>query len=128
MNNSEVNWGLIVHRLDAIVKSQDEFKEKLEEISETVTKIETIKHSVDELKTWKKNVEEVMPVTDMKAIVEWKKKIDDVVSPTQLEDHIKDIDKLKTFKTRSTMIWTVVQGIILLLYFLNEAFGIFKPH
>jgi hypothetical protein len=122
---SEVNWELIVHRLDSIVDSQIDFAQQLKEIDEKVTKIETIKHSVDGLKDWKKEIDGVLPVSDMKNFVEWKCKIDEVVSPTQLKEHIKEIENLKTFKTKSTMIWVVVQAMVFILYFLDRAFDLF---
>jgi len=122
---AEVNWELIVHRLDTIVKSQDDFKTKLNEIDEKVTKIETIKHTVDGLKKWKDSIDGVLPVSDMKTLTEWKGKIDDVVSPTQLKEHINEIGYLKTFKTKATMIWIVIQAAVFIIYFLDKAFGIF---
>ena len=122
---AEVNWELIVHRLDTIVKSQDDFKTKLNEIDEKVTKIETIKHTVDSIKKWKDSVGEVLPVSDMKALTEWKGKIDEVVSPTQLKEYITEIGKLKVFQTKATMIWIVIQALVFIIYFLDKSFGLF---
>tara|TARA_R100000664_G_C2637054_1_gene63856 strand:+ start:175 stop:519 length:345 start_codon:yes stop_codon:yes gene_type:complete len=50
----------------------------------------------------------------------WKTKIDDVVSAPQLAAHIEEIDNLKTFKTRATFIFSVVQGVILIGAFLMK--------
>lgn len=122
----EVNWELIVHRLDAIVSSQCEFKAKLNEIDEKMTKIETIKHSVDLLKKWKDDVDAVLPISDMKNITEWKSKIDDVVSPTQLKEYIIDLNNLKLFKAKSTMIWFVIQCMVFILLFLDKIFDLFS--
>ena len=39
----------------------------------------------------------------------WKEKIDEVVSPSQLQSAIKEIEDLKLFKTKSVTIFAVVQ-------------------
>lgn len=122
----EVNWELIVHRLDTIVESQSETKDWIKEVNQKISKLDKIEEALDDLKDWKKEIDETMSVTDMNNMVEWKKKIEDIVSPSQLKEHINDIGKLKTFRTKATMIWVIIQAIILILYFLNEAFGIFK--
>ena len=113
---SEANWELIVHRLDTIVQGQNDFRQQLIDINKSLAKLDTIKQDVDDLKKWKELIESVLPITDMKSIVEWRDKMDDVVSPSQLKGHIDDIDTLKTFKTKGTMIWVVVEGIIVVLY------------
>ena len=54
---------------------------------------------------------------------EWRKDMSEIVSPTQLKEVRKDVDKLKTFKTVSTTAWVIVQilfGVALAL------FGVFK--
>jgi len=126
---SEVNWELVVHRLDTIVKSQDEFKQQLDDIDEKLVKLETIKHTIETLEDWKKKVDDVLGITDMKNIIEWKSKLDDVISPSQLKEHIcridKKIEELESFKTKSTMIWITIQAIIFILYFLDKTFHIF---
>ena len=123
---SEVNWELIVHRLDTIVKSQDEFKAQLREIGDEVSKINSIKEGVDNLKEWKDKVEEIMPIKDMESIVEWKKKVDEVISPTQLKELITEVEKLKSFKIKATMLWVVIQAIVFFLYYLFLPFTIVK--
>jgi hypothetical protein len=125
---SEANWELIIHRLDSIVLSQNDFRQQLSDINRSLAKLDTIIQDVNELKKWKESVESILPVADMKSIVEWRNKMDEVVSPTQLKDRMDDIDKLKTFKTNSTMIWFVVQGLILVLYFVMNSINFFsKP-
>jgi hypothetical protein len=122
---SEANWELIVHRLDSIAKMQSDVNSKLDELHEKVTKIETIKHSVDSLKKWKEDVERELPVSDMIAMKEWKGKVDEVVSPTQLKEYITEINNLKTFKTKATMIWVVIQAVVFILLFLDKIFNLF---
>ena len=60
---------------------------------------------------------------DIIDIKEWRKDVSEIVSPTQLKEVRKDVDKLKTFKTVSTTAWVIVQilfGIAIAL------FGVFK--
>lgn len=123
---SEANWELIVHRLDTIVKGQDEFNKKLQGIDERLMKIDSIKQEVEVLREWKKSVDAVMPVSDMKSLSDWREKIDEVVSPSQLKEHIDELENLKIFKTRATMIWVVIQAVILIVYLLNDVFNVFK--
>jgi hypothetical protein len=40
---------------------------------------------------------------------EWKGKIDEVASPTQLNEHIKRLDELETFKTKAVTIFAAIQ-------------------
>jgi hypothetical protein len=124
---SEANWELIVHRLDAIVLGQSDLKLDIKEINKKLAILDTIKQDVDEFKKWKDLVENTMPVTDMKSITEWRDKMDEVISPTQLKEKIDEIDKLKTFKTKATTIWVVVQAIVFLLLFGIEISKAFKP-
>jgi phage shock protein A len=122
---SEINWELIIHRLDSIAKNQEELKTKINDTHDKVSKMEVMQINIDTVVKWKESVDKVLSVNDMKAISEWKDKIEDVVSPTQLKTYISDIDSLKTFKTKATMIWAVVQGIVFIIYFL-DSIGLFK--
>ena len=57
---------------------------------------------------------------------ERKKRIDDVVSPTQLELYLKEIDDLKSFKIKATMVWVLIQAIVFILYYVFLPFTIIK--
>jgi|10_taG_2_1085330.scaffolds.fasta_scaffold113224_3 uncharacterized coiled-coil DUF342 family protein len=71
-----------------------------------------------------KNGTQIKRVQDeIKELKEWRKDVSEIVSPTQLKEVRKDVDKLKTFKTISTTAWVIVQiifGIAIAL------FGVFK--
>ena len=45
-------------------------------------------------------------VQDLKA---WKEKMDDVASPPQLREAMKDVEELKTFKTKAVTMFMVIQ-------------------
>jgi hypothetical protein len=122
---SEVNWELVIHRLDTIARNQEELKTKVDDTHEKVSKMEVMQINIDSIVKWKESVDKVLSVNDMKAMGEWKDKIEDIVTPTQLKAYISDIDSLKTFKTKATMIWAVVQGIVFIIYFL-DSIGLFK--
>lgn len=120
----EVNWGLIVHRLNSIAKNQEDFGDKLTLIEEKLTKLESIKLSIEDLKSWKESIQETVSKNDLKELRDWKKKCDDISSPLQLKQTLRDVENLKVFKTQSLMVWAVVQAIMLVLIFL-EKFNIF---
>jgi septation ring formation regulator EzrA len=71
-----------------------------------------------------KNGTQIKRVQDeIKELKEWRKDVSEIVSPTQLKEVRRDVDKLKTFKTISTTAWVIVQilfGIAIAL------FGVFK--
>ena len=46
-----------------------------------------------------------------KELWRWKQNIDEVASPTQLDQAIKDVTELKTFKTQAITVWIVVQTL-----------------
>lgn len=48
-------------------------------------------------------------VTELKA---WKEKIDEVASPTQLRNTLKEIEELKTFRTKAIAIFMAVQTMM----------------
>ncbi len=112
---AEINWELIVHRLDEIVKSQTEIKPRLDEIDKKLMRIETLNEKVDEIRTWKEHMLEVMSPKDLEDMREWKKKVDELVTPTQLRQLLKEFEALKTFKTQALMIWVVVEAITVVI-------------
>ena len=116
----QVNWELIVHRLDTIARSQEATTDKLNTIEEKLTKFETMKDTVDDLKSWKNTLQEVVSTNELKDLRLWKQKMDEITSPTLLNGTLKDVDKLKTFRTQALMIWAVVQAIMVGLIFLKD--------
>lgn len=120
MHDDELNWELIVHRLDSIAKYQEVTSSKLDIIEEKLTKLETIKHSVNDLKNWKDSISNTVSINELKDIKEWKRKFDEIISPSQLKKTLEDIDKFKIFKTQALMIWAVVQAAMVVLIFLEK--------
>jgi hypothetical protein len=54
---------------------------------------------------------------------EWKQKIDEVVSPTQLQKLVKEIEDLNSFKTKAVTIFAVVQFAMAFLVMLSKIMG-----
>jgi hypothetical protein len=118
----EINWELIVHRLDEIVKSQTEIKPRLDEIDKKLMRIETLNEKVDEIKEWKEVMLGIMSPKDLEDMREWKKRVDELVTPTQLRQMLKEFEALKTFKTQALMIWVVVQAITVIIAMWEKLF------
>jgi|TARA_R110002012_G_scaffold193713_1_gene361398 predicted nuclease with TOPRIM domain len=82
----------------------------LKELSSLATNIESLNNEIQELK------QEIARMREREDRVEelrnWKDKIDEVVSPSQLQAAIKEIDTLKEFKTKSITIFMVVQFLM----------------
>lgn len=112
-----VNWGVVINQLETIVEAQKETKEKLKSIEESINKIEFLSEGVKELKEWKKDVQDTISINELEDLKVWKKKMEEIISPKQLPKLLEEFEKLKTFKTQATMIWVVVQAIMLLIMF-----------
>lgn len=67
------------------------------------TELQDVKNQLTELKAKEDRVQ------DLKV---WKEKMDDIASPPQLREAIKEIEELKTFKTKAVTIFMVVQALM----------------
>ena len=80
---------------------------ELERLNDSISKlnkeIQSLKQQITEMKVRED------AVTDLK---NWKSAVDEVASPSQLRYVIKDIEKLKTFKTQAVTIFLIVQALI----------------
>ena len=65
-----------------------------------------------EIQDLKREIAEMKVKEDFaKELWRWKQNIDEVASPTQLDQTIKDVTELKTFKTQAITVWIVVQTL-----------------
>jgi len=108
MDEKKNGWNeysrLVLAELEKLNNSVEELSDDISDLRQEITKIKSIKYDIIDIKEWRKDVSEI-------------------VSPTQLKEVRKDVDKLKTFKTVSTTAWVIVQilfGIAIAL------FGVFK--
>ena len=84
---------------------------ELERLNDGITNLNS------EIQDLKREITEMKVKEDFaKELWRWKKEVDEVASPSQLENVVKDVSALKTFKTQAITIWAVVQilfGMIL---------------
>ena len=67
------------------------------------TELQDVKNQLTELKAKEDRIQ------DLKT---WKEKMDDVASPPQLKETLKEVEELKTFKTKAITMFMVVQAIM----------------
>jgi hypothetical protein len=88
------NWGeysrLVLNQLDRLVT----------EVHGLQTQMSQIKVEIGEIRAQETRVE---------SLENWKSRVDEIVSPTQLQQKLDEIEKLKTFKTQAMMVFSVVQ-------------------
>ena len=99
------NWSeysrLVLKELETLATGIEALRAELQEVKQELAKLQVKEDRVDELKVWKE-------------------KIDEVVSPSQLQTAVKDIDELKLFKTKAVTIFAVVQfGMAAVVWALN---------
>lgn len=81
---------LVLKELETLADGIDGLRSELVEVKQELAKMQVREDKVDELK-------------------QWKDKLDEVVSPTQLQALLKEIEDLKLFKTKAVTIFAVVQ-------------------
>jgi len=97
------------------------------EYSKLVLKeLETLSRGIaslnEEIQALKSDITELRSREDkIKELRDWKQRVDEVASPTQMKSWIREIEHLKTFKTKAITIFLVFQGVFALLF----AFGKF---
>ena len=93
-NDSNDGWGeysrLVLKELETLASSIQSLNAEIQELKQEIARMREREDRVDELRAWKE-------------------KVDEVASPTQLQVVIKDVDELKTFKTKAVTIFAVVQ-------------------
>ena len=81
---------LVIQQLESLNKGIESMRQELQDVKEQITKIKAKEDRLEELKTWKD-------------------KIDEVVSPSQMKYAMKELENLRTFKTKAVTIFAVVQ-------------------
>ena len=93
-NDANSGWDnyskLVLQQLEGLAKSIDGLRDEFHDIKDQLTELKAKEDRVQELKNWKERVDEVM-------------------SPTQMKRAIKDVEDLKTFKTKAITVFAVVQ-------------------
>ena len=81
---------LVIQQLETLNVGIESMRKELQDVKEQVTKIKAKEDRLEELKTWKD-------------------KIDEVASPSQIKYAMRELENLKTFKTKAVTIFAVVQ-------------------
>ena len=81
---------LVLQQLETLNKGIESMRQELQDVKEQITKIKAKEDRLEELKAWKD-------------------KIDEVVSPSQMKYAMRELENLRTFKTKAVTIFAVVQ-------------------
>ena len=81
---------LVIQQLETLNVGIESMRKELQDVKEQITKIKAKEDRLEELKTWKD-------------------KIDEVVSPSQMKYAMRELENLRTFKTKAVTIFAVVQ-------------------
>ena len=80
-------------------------------ISNLSTEIQDVKREIALIKDREDKVDK---------LTEWKDKVSDIVSPSQLDQMVKEIKELKEYKVKSMTVFAIVQfGMGLLMWYLS---------
>jgi len=81
---------LVLQQLETLNAGIESMRGELQLVKEQITKIKAKEDRLEELKAWKD-------------------KIDEVVSPSQMKYAMRELENLRTFKTKAVTIFAVVQ-------------------
>ena len=81
---------LVLQQLETLNNGIESMRVELQVVKEQITKIKAKEDRLEELKAWKE-------------------KIDEVASPSQIKYAFRELEELKTFKTKAVTIFMVVQ-------------------
>tara|TARA_Y100000310_G_scaffold254807_1_gene261987 strand:+ start:162 stop:482 length:321 start_codon:yes stop_codon:yes gene_type:complete len=92
---------LVLQQLETLTNGIESLRKELQHVKEQLTKIKAKEDRLEEIKSWKE-------------------KMDDVVSPSQMKNALKELENLKTFKTKAVTIFAVIQfGMAAALFAMN---------
>jgi len=84
---------LVLEQLESLSQGIDSLRDEMQEIKQELAIMKTKEDRVTELKAWKD-------------------KLDEVISPRQLSRAIRELEELKTFRTKAVTIFMVVQTLM----------------
>ena len=92
---------LVLKELETLATSIQALNSEIQELKQEITRMREREDRVDELRAWKD-------------------KVDEVISPSQLQTAVKEIENLKLFKTKAVTVFAVVQfGMAVIVWALN---------
>jgi len=97
MNDNQNGWNeyskLVLKELTTLAASIQSLNSEIQELKQEIARMREREDRVDDIKVWKE-------------------KIDEVVSPTQLQGYVKDIEDLRAFKTKAITVFAIVQFLM----------------
>ena len=81
---------LVIQQLETLNKGIESMRQELQDVKEQITKIKAKEDRLEEIKAWKD-------------------KVDEVASPTQMKYAFRELEQLRTFKTKAVTVFMVVQ-------------------
>ena len=92
---------LVIAQLETLNTGIEGMRKELQDVKEQITKIKAKEDRLEELKAWKD-------------------KIDEVASPSQMKYALRELENLRTFKTKAVTIFAVIQfGMAAVLFIMN---------
>tara|TARA_R110000824_G_scaffold252961_2_gene441802 strand:+ start:538 stop:858 length:321 start_codon:yes stop_codon:yes gene_type:complete len=92
---------LVLQQLETLNTGIENMRKELQDVKQQITKIKAKEDRLEELKTWKD-------------------KVDEVASPSQMKYALRELENLKTFKTKAVTIFAVIQfGMAAVLFAMN---------
>lgn len=95
--SGEHEWSVwskhVLKELERLNAGQDQIKHDIQDLKNSLQRVAVLENQLRDIKQWKDNVTEVY-------------------SPTQLFEHKREVEQLKTFKTKFITVWAVVQFVI----------------
>jgi len=114
------NYESLHDKIDSI---KSDVHEEISAIKNDITKVKAMQYGLDEMKEWKKIYEDEAVLKNVKELKAWKADVDEVASPTQFSGMVKDLEKLKTFKTQAVTIFLVAQALVGIALALIKFYG-----
>ena len=84
---------LVLQQLESMASGIEGLRAELQHVKDQLTELKAKEDRVQDIKAWKE-------------------KIDEVASPTQLRNTLKEIEELKTFRTKAIAIFMAVQTMM----------------
>ena len=104
-DNDQNGWNeysrLVLKELETLSDGIDSLNQEIQSVKQEIAKMQVREDKVEEIKAWKE-------------------KIDEIASPTQLSNIIKEVDELKTFKTKAITVFAVVQFFMALMVWMSK--------
>ena len=105
MSKDQNGWNeysrLVLKELETLSDGIDSLNQEIQSVKQEIAKMQVREDKVEEIKAWKE-------------------KIDEIASPTQLNNIIKEVDELKTFKTKAITVFAVVQFFMALMVWMSK--------